>query len=150
MFDGLIALEYLYLRRNSLSTLPAGVFDGLTALTTLDLWINSLSTLPAGVFDGLTALTQLWLGENSLATLPAGVFDGLRADALYLFDNSFHASRRRVREPDRADDAAAGWQSGGALRAHRGSLPDDGEVFGRRGRCDLDGSGSDGGRGARM
>ena len=78
-FDGLTALEILYLYYNALTTLPAGVFDKLTALKTLDLDFNGLTTLPDGVFDKLTALDQLFLEDNGLDTLPAGVFDGLTA-----------------------------------------------------------------------
>ena len=55
----------LDLGNKGITALAAGDFDGLTALEELYLYNNSLSTLPAGVFDGLTALTSLWLGENS-------------------------------------------------------------------------------------
>ena len=79
VFDGLTALEELWLNSNELTELPDGVFDGLTALTRLDLRGTELTELPDGVFDGLTALRWLFLSGNELTELPDGVFDGLTA-----------------------------------------------------------------------
>ena len=87
-FDGLIALETLWLNDNDLTMLPAGVFDELTALETLYLDFNGLTMLPAGVFDELTKLEQLYLDFNGLTMLPDGVFDELTAlETLLLGDN---------------------------------------------------------------
>ena len=76
-FNGLTALEYLYLSNNGLSRLPDGIFDGLTELKYLNLWANGLSSLPDGIFDELTALKSLYLLHNNLRSLPAGIFDKL-------------------------------------------------------------------------
>ena len=65
--------------RNKLTALPAHAFDGLTALQFLWLNDNELTGLPAGVFGGLTALEELWLSENDLSTLPADIFKPLTA-----------------------------------------------------------------------
>ena len=73
---------------NSLSSLAADTFDGLTALNTLYLNDNNLSSLAADTFDGLTALNTLYLNDNSLTTLDADIFDGLgNLKTLYLNDN---------------------------------------------------------------
>ncbi len=78
-FDGLTALEWLRLQKNSLTELPDDVFEPLTALTQLLLQDNSLTTLPDDIFEPLTALTLLRLSNNSLTTLPDDVFDELTA-----------------------------------------------------------------------
>ena len=122
-FDGLTALETLYLYGNALTTLPAGVFDELTALKTLDLDFNGLTTLPDGVFDELTALDQLFLEDNGLDMLPAGVFDGLTAlTKLTLLGNP-----------------------GASFSPTADALPDNGTVPAAGGTVMLDGSSSDGG-----
>ena len=66
-FDGLTALEVLYLNNNELTTLPKDVFAGLTRLKVLTLYYNELTTLPDGVFGPLTALNFLYLGDNPRA-----------------------------------------------------------------------------------
>ena len=66
-FDGLTALEVLYLNNNGLETLPKDVFAGLTRLKVLTLYYNELTTLPDGVFGPLTALNFLYLGDNPRA-----------------------------------------------------------------------------------
>ena len=87
-FNGLTALETLYLNKNNLISLPDGIFDGLTALETLHLNNNGLTSLPDGIFDGLTALETLWLVGNDLRSLPDGIFDDLTAlEALHLRSN---------------------------------------------------------------
>ena len=171
VFDDLTSLTYLQLAGDSLTALPAGVFDNLTSLTQLELWGNKLATLPDGVFDNLTSLTELQLlNNNLLTTLPAGVFDsltsltrlrlnnnGLTILSAGVFDNltaldasgyvrqrSGNASRRRVRGTHRADESVSASESGGALLAHRGALPDDGTVPVAGGTVTLDGSGSGG------
>ena len=45
MFDELTSLQWLYLSRNDMSALPAGVFDALTLLQFLDLDNNAISAL---------------------------------------------------------------------------------------------------------
>ena len=121
-FAGLTKLTSLYLSDNKLTTLPAGVFDGLTALKTLTLQGNDLTTLPAGVFENLTKLTTLWLQGNALTTLPAGCVRQAdqAGDPAVAEQRSDHASRRGVRQADRADAAGAERQSRGRLLAHCG------------------------------
>ena len=122
-FDGLTALEMLWLYENELAELPAGVFAGLTALEILDLEDNALTTLPAGVFDGLTALEELYLRYNDLSTLPDDVFEPLtKMTRLYLSDND-----------------------GAPFSPTADAVPDDGTVSNAGGTVTLDGSGSDGG-----
>ena len=115
-FDGLTALEWLRLQKNSLTeptrrrvraadradaavaarhsltTLPDDIFEPLTALTLLRLSNNSLTTLPDDVFDELTALTRLDMDRNLLATLPDNVFDELtELTDLFLYNNHLTA-----------------------------------------------------------
>ena len=91
-FNGLTALETLWLVGNDLSSLPADIFDDLTALETLVLWNNGLRSLPAGIFDGLTALETLWLIGNDLSSLPDGIFDDLTAlENLKLWHNGLRS-----------------------------------------------------------
>ena len=73
IFDGLTALETLWLSNNDLSSLPDGIFDGLTALKYLYLSRNALSSLPDGIFDGLTTLKSLYLSGNTVDPLPLTV-----------------------------------------------------------------------------
>ena len=79
VFEGLAALEWIYLQNNDLTTLEAGVFEGLTALNSIRLQNNDLTTLEPGLFEGLTALRWLQLQDNDLTTLEAGLFEGLTA-----------------------------------------------------------------------
>ena len=79
VFEGLAALEWIYLQNNDLTTLEAGVFEGLTALRWLQLQDNDLTTLEPGLFEGLTALRWLQLQDNDLTALEAGLFEGLTA-----------------------------------------------------------------------
>ncbi|MCY3758937.1 MAG: leucine-rich repeat protein [Acidobacteria bacterium] len=90
-FRGLIALEYLLLDRNALTSLPEQVFSGLTSLEELWLQGNSLSKLPKGVFQGLNSLRILYLYRNSLSSLPPEVFRDLgNLRELRLWDNSLN------------------------------------------------------------
>ena len=163
----------LRLGAENITTLAAGDFDGLTALTTLRLRGNSLSTLPAGVFDGLTALTTWSWAATLCPRFPPGCSTADRADdAGSAHQLSVHASRRGVRQADRADVAdlhnnslstlpAGVFEELTALTTLRlrlqdnpdgapfsptaDALPDDGEVLDAGGDVTLDGSGSDGG-----
>ena len=122
MFDGLTALEILWLDYNSLTTLPVGVFEPLISLEDLLLSGNDLTTLPAGVFEPLTALMELDLEYNDLTTLPAGVFEPLTA----------------LRYLDLSDNP------GTPFAPTADALPDAGEVSTAGGDVTLDGSGSGG------
>ena len=67
----------LSLNGQNITALRAGDFDGLTALEQLWLDSNSLTSLSPGVFAGLTSLRNLWLNDNMLTTLPDDVFEPL-------------------------------------------------------------------------
>ena len=82
-FRDLGRLQRLYLRGNSLTTLPSSLFHGLVRLEQLGLNANRLRELPPELFVGLGSLEWLWLNENQLETLPNGVFSGL-AELTYL------------------------------------------------------------------
>ena len=79
LFDGLTALQRLHLQRNHLVQLPPSPFGGLYALRRLDLSHNSFSQIPEPLFRGLSKLEVLWLDHNNLTRLPAHVFDGLES-----------------------------------------------------------------------
>ena len=74
LFDGLTALESLWLSDNSLTTLPEDLFDSLTALDGLHLDDNGLTMLDGEIFDGLAGLQQLDLSYNVIPSLRAGLF----------------------------------------------------------------------------
>ncbi len=150
-FDGLTALEELFLgtnnlNSNSLTTLPDDVFDGLTALEKLWLNDNSLITVPADVFEDLTSLMWLSLSNNNLDTLPADVFDGLTTlTVLSLADNSLTTLPYGVLE----DLTSLTWlwlqnNPGAPFVPTADALPDDGTVSPAGGTVTLDGSGSGG------
>ena len=88
VFDGLGHLEELFLSENLLTELPVGVFGDLSGLRRLEMYSNHLRALPEGVFDGLTGIEELLLGHNALEELPAGAFGGMaKLQRLWLFDN---------------------------------------------------------------
>lgn len=69
------SLEQLRLSKNSISKIPAGVFNKMTNLTMLDLYNNRLSDsdLGANTFRDLKGLVQLNLARNVLTKMPDGV-----------------------------------------------------------------------------
>ena len=73
VFDGLSALEQLFLDNTGLVSLPLGVFNGLESLNLLRLQNNNINDLPAGIFDGLP-LTNLDLDDNALTSIPKNLF----------------------------------------------------------------------------
>ena len=89
-FDGLVALQGLYLHYNELTDLPADIFNPLdNSLRWLFLNNNKISTLQDDVFDGLLGLNWLLLGGNSLDALPTVLFEPLGGslEVLELHDN---------------------------------------------------------------
>ena len=75
-FSGLVALTWLDLSGNSISTLPSDVFDGLTSLTHLRIG-SSLSSISDDIFDDLSSLTELHLNDGTLTSLPEDLFNEL-------------------------------------------------------------------------
>ena len=75
IFNDLPKLLALWLNHNLITELPDGAFDNLVKLRGLRLHVNSLSELPEGIFDNNVKLEELMLGWNDLASLPDGVFD---------------------------------------------------------------------------
>ncbi|XP_064257965.1 toll-like receptor 13 [Passer domesticus] len=78
-FQGLSALRWLYLSRNSLSAIPADAFDDLARLRYLTLADSSsgMGYLPAGVFKNLSQLHSLNLENTGLRGLGPEVFGNL-------------------------------------------------------------------------
>ncbi len=75
--DGLVNLSALFLNRNQLGELPAGLFADLGELTVLDLSANRLTRLAADSVATTAKLRRLSLHDNRLAALPAGLLAGL-------------------------------------------------------------------------
>lgn len=73
------SLEQLRLGRNRISKIPAGAFSKMGNLTLLDLYHNQLSDSDLGknIFKDLKSLMQLNLAHNTLKKMPAGVPNSL-------------------------------------------------------------------------
>ncbi len=80
-FQGLSALDVLFLNDNGLTELPLGIFEGLSALRRLFLGHNDLTQLPPELFGDLSSLGELFLWQNRLTELSPDTFSDL--DALF-------------------------------------------------------------------
>ena len=79
-FAGLSGVRDIKMRNQpGLRVLPAGVFDGLEALQ--ELWIggSGIERIEAGAFRGLARLRRLDLADNRIEALAPGTFAGLLA-----------------------------------------------------------------------
>ena len=130
---GLEGLRSLWLRRNALEALPAGLlrptpnlralwlggnrlaalredeFAGVAGLRELDLSDNALEKLPGGLLAGLAELRRLRLDGNALEALPAGLFAGAGSlRSAFLADNPGvpFALRVQLRRTDATPHAA--------------------------------------------
>ncbi|XP_071140312.1 leucine-rich repeat transmembrane neuronal protein 3-like isoform X2 [Mytilus edulis] len=87
-FQGMAALENLYLDNNLITKLVPNVFQDLTALKTLYLYSNLITNLVPNVFQDLTALTKLDLNTNQITEIKVDAFQGMAAlEKLYLYGN---------------------------------------------------------------
>ncbi len=90
-FSNLRNLRYLDLASNELQSLPPNIFQGLTSLESLNLSNNRLGQLPSRLLHGLTSLRDLYLDGNVLENLPKDFFQGLTSlRRLYLDSNKFY------------------------------------------------------------
>ncbi|XP_030839399.1 toll-like receptor 13 [Strongylocentrotus purpuratus] len=79
LFSGLVSLQTLILRYNSLDTLHAlsGIFTPLGSLVELDLTSCRIRQVASGTFANLTTLLQLCLPENKITSISKDAFQGL-------------------------------------------------------------------------
>lgn len=90
-FSNLRDLRYLDLASNELECLPPNIFQGLTTLESLNLSRNRLGQLPSDLLHGLNNLRDLYLDGNVLENLPKDFFEGLTSlRRLYLDSNNFY------------------------------------------------------------
>ncbi len=103
LFDGLNSLNWLYLNNNTLTDLPQDLFNGLNNLRWLFLNDNSLESLDQDLFDGLNRLSWLTLSDNPLGSLDQDLFDGLnQLSQLELSNNSLESLDQNLfKGPDR-------------------------------------------------
>ena len=69
-----MALEYLGLYGNNISSIEDNTFVDLKRLKFLDLGSNHLESLSPGTFCGLESIKELRLGDNRLPSLPQDAF----------------------------------------------------------------------------
>ena len=76
IFVGLKGLQALRLESNPqlAPSIKAGLFEGLSALQTLYLFNTGMTTIPKGLFVGLGNLNTLYMGENAITTIPDDSF----------------------------------------------------------------------------
>ncbi|XP_052093929.1 leucine-rich repeat-containing protein 15-like [Mytilus californianus] len=86
VFQGMTALQTLFMNENKITTVDANSFQGLTALTLLNLSYNKITKIDAKIFQGLTALSSLALYANKITRLDANIFQGLTALTYLDFD----------------------------------------------------------------
>ena len=77
VFEGLDAVEKLYVRNNGIRRVEAGAFRGMPKLRMLVLNGNAISTLAPGAFAGLNALEALFMQDNRLEAMPLDELEGL-------------------------------------------------------------------------
>ncbi len=91
-FSHLSHCTYLLLSYNEIEWIESGAFNGLISLKWLDLDNNKLSEIEPGTFNGLISLKRLNLRDNKLSEIEPGTFSQLPAlIALYLFNNKLTA-----------------------------------------------------------
>lgn len=76
-FINLTNLEILELSENQISIIEHDAFVGLTKLLNLDLRLNALTNLTNDIFHNLTRLTLLYLSHNYLSLIVPQAFRGL-------------------------------------------------------------------------
>ncbi|XP_041375784.1 leucine-rich repeats and immunoglobulin-like domains protein 2 [Gigantopelta aegis] len=69
--------KYLYLRGNSLQTIPDNWFLGLKDLIAVDISQNQMKSLTNKTFIGLSTLLDLQMSQNQLSDLGEGVFQNM-------------------------------------------------------------------------
>lgn len=96
------SLQTLRLGRNAIEKLPADAFAGLIYLETLDLRENSLREIDSSVFrDGMAHLTHLYLNDNQFTYVPYSQLSQLkRMKVLDLSYNRISRMLQMQQEPE--------------------------------------------------
>ena len=81
-------LYFLSFEDNEISSVDENAFDGLSAVQILFLNDNEIESLDSGVLSDMTALRQVLLNDNEMLSLPSGLFAGLtNLDTIQLDSN---------------------------------------------------------------
>ncbi len=94
-FNGMEAVENLFLHDNMLTKVTKGMFLGLSNCVGLMLQFNLIDTIGFEAFTGLNRLRQIHIHDNRLIQLSQGMFANLRTLQLLNADaNSIHTVHR--------------------------------------------------------
>ena len=94
MWEGLPALQVLFLSDNDIVTLRAVAFHSLTTLKKLHMANNQLTHIRGNMWEGLEALEELHLYRNKLRLLQPKAFRPLtNLKTLFAFNNHRGGSR---------------------------------------------------------
>ena len=104
VFDGLEALQELWIGGSGIERIEAGAFRGLARLRRLDLADNRIEALAPGTFAGLLALQSLNLNRNRIPSFPLDELEALpnlgredvRPTGLYIARNPGNVRGLRV------------------------------------------------------
>ena len=97
VFDGLEALQELWIGGSGIERIEAGAFRGLARLRRLDLADNRIEALAPGTFAGLLALQSLNLNRNRIPSFPLDELEALpNLDGLYTARNPGNVRGLRV------------------------------------------------------
>ena len=77
MFEGMDNLEFLWLYRNKLTSVPLNTFMKLTKLKYISLNRNQIEELPNVLFKNNVNLEEILLWDNKLKFIGSTLFDGL-------------------------------------------------------------------------
>ena len=74
MFEGMDNLEFLWLYRNKLTSVPLNAFMKLTQLNLIDLGSNQIEELPNGLFKNNVNLETIVLHQNKVDPMNFNLF----------------------------------------------------------------------------
>ncbi len=90
-FNGMEAVEHLFLHDNKLTQLTRGIFLGLPKCIALMLQFNFIDSIESEAFTGLESIESIFLHDNRLTQLVQGMFANLPLLTLLNLDaNSLH------------------------------------------------------------